>query len=193
MFKGEGLSKSHGVFVGVPTFLDKYDSDPLRFYLAATAPETRDTELALSAAEGFTWEDFVERNNNVLVTTWGNLCQHPRRAHEFMLSFATKRFDGRMFEPGDLDDEDRALLQRVEASFEAEGELYGAVKLRAERAEALAHCGPTGIAFAVELGFRCRHTMVDRNPGPLCNHLNLIPIDMYTHLWHTTQSGQCRQ
>jgi len=41
--------------VEVPYFLSKYDPDPLRFYLTATAPEARDTE--------FSWEDFVERNN----------------------------------------------------------------------------------------------------------------------------------
>jgi len=51
--------------VEVPYFLSKYDPDALRFYLTATAPETRDTE--------FSWEDFVERNNNELVATWGNL------------------------------------------------------------------------------------------------------------------------
>jgi methionyl-tRNA synthetase len=51
--------------VEVPYFLSKYDPDALRFYLTAVAPETRDTE--------FSWEDFVERNNNELVATWGNL------------------------------------------------------------------------------------------------------------------------
>jgi methionyl-tRNA synthetase len=56
--------------VEVPYFLSKYDPDALRFYLTATAPETRDTE--------FSWEDFVERNNNELVATWGNLGQRPR-------------------------------------------------------------------------------------------------------------------
>jgi methionyl-tRNA synthetase len=30
--------------VEVPYFLSKYDPDALRFYLTATAPETRDTE-----------------------------------------------------------------------------------------------------------------------------------------------------
>ena len=61
----------------VPYFLSRYDPDALRFYLTATAPETRDTE--------FSWEDFVERNNNELVAThslrsvhaWGNLGQRP--------------------------------------------------------------------------------------------------------------------
>jgi hypothetical protein len=40
-----------------------------------------------------------------------------------MLSFTYKRFDGKVPEPGDLDDEDWALLERVEAGFETVGEL----------------------------------------------------------------------
>jgi methionyl-tRNA synthetase len=48
------------------TAASEYDPDPLRFYL--TAPETRNTE--------FSWEDFVERNNNELVATWGR-CAWP--------------------------------------------------------------------------------------------------------------------
>jgi methionyl-tRNA synthetase len=108
--------------VDVPYFLSKYDPDPLRYYLTATAPETRDTE--------FSWEDFVERNNNELVATWGNLANR-------MLSFAYKRFDGRVPEPGALDDEDRALLAKVEAGFETVGELYNACKFRAALGEAI--------------------------------------------------------
>jgi len=115
--------------VEVPYFLSKYDPDPLRFYLTATAPETRDTE--------FSWEDFVERNNNELVATWGNLGQRPR-VLGFMLSFAYKRFDGVVPEPGPLDAEDRALLAQVEAGFETVGDLYNARKFRAALGEALA-------------------------------------------------------
>ncbi len=107
----------------VPYFLSKYDPDALRFYLTAVAPETRDTEFA--------WEDFVERNNNELVATWGNLANR-------MLSFAYKRFDGHVPEPGELDDADRELLAKVEAGFETVGELYAACKFRAALGEALA-------------------------------------------------------
>jgi methionyl-tRNA synthetase len=109
--------------VEVPYFLSKYDPDALRFYLTAVAPETRDTE--------FSWEDFVERNNNELVATWGNLANR-------MLSFAYKRFDGQVPEPGELDDEDRKLLAQVEAGFETVGELYAACKFRAALGECLA-------------------------------------------------------
>jgi hypothetical protein len=38
--------------VDVPYYLSKYDPDPLRFYLTATAPETRDTEPALRDSKG---------------------------------------------------------------------------------------------------------------------------------------------
>ena len=37
----------------------------LRFFLTAAGPETQDTD--------FTWAEFVRRNNDELVATWGNL------------------------------------------------------------------------------------------------------------------------
>jgi hypothetical protein len=133
-FKGAKLSKSRGAAVEVPYFLSRYKPDPLRFYLTAVAPETRDTEFA--------WEDFVERNNpapsanegNGLVATWGTQSVASR-----MLRFACKRFDGQVPQPGHpssssgqgLDDEDRELLEKAEAGFETVGELYNACKFRA--------------------------------------------------------------
>ena len=65
------------------------------------------------------------------MATWGNLANR-------MLSFAYKRFDGQVPEPGELDDEDRELLAKVEAGFETVGELYNACKFRAALGEALA-------------------------------------------------------
>jgi methionyl-tRNA synthetase len=121
-FRGGKFSKSRGAAVDVPYFLSRYDPDALRYYLTATAPETRDTE--------FSWEDFVERNNNELVATWGNLANR-------MLAFAYKRFEGKVPEPGELDAEDRALLAKVEAGFETVGELYNACKFRAALGEAI--------------------------------------------------------
>jgi len=87
----------------------------------------------------------LERNNNELVAThslrsvqaWGNLAN--ARGYTSWLSFAYKRFDGVVPEPGapssssgrGLDDEDRALLEKVEAGFETVGALYNACKFRA--------------------------------------------------------------
>ena len=121
-FRGIKFSKSRGRTVDVPYFLSRYDPDPLRYYLTAVAPESRDTE--------FSWEEFVERNNNELVATWGNLANR-------MLSFAFKQFDGRVPEPGPLDAADRELLDRAEGAFPAVGELLAACKFRAALAEAM--------------------------------------------------------
>jgi methionyl-tRNA synthetase len=55
-----------------------------------------------------------------------------------MLSFAYKRFDGRVPEPGFLDADDQALLDKVEAGFQAVGALYNACRFRAALGEALA-------------------------------------------------------
>jgi len=74
-----------------------------------------------SASEG---NELVATHSLHSVHAWGNLCQRPRRALGFMLSFAYKRFDGVVPEPGKFDDEDRALLAKVEAGFEMVGELH---------------------------------------------------------------------
>ena len=46
-FRGGKFSKSRGAAVDVPYFLSRYDPDPLRYYLTAMAPETRDTPTAV--------------------------------------------------------------------------------------------------------------------------------------------------
>jgi hypothetical protein len=63
-----------------------------------------------------------------------------------MLSFAYKRIEGKVPEPGDpsspsgqgLDAEDQALLEKVEPGFETVGELYNTCKFRAALGECLA-------------------------------------------------------
>ena len=55
-----------------------------------------------------------------------------------MLSFAYKRFDGKVPEPGELDGEDRALLAQVEAGFQEVPDLLKACKFRAALGECLA-------------------------------------------------------
>jgi methionyl-tRNA synthetase len=90
--------------------------------LTAIAPETRDTD--------FTWADFIRRNNDELVAAWGNLVNR-------MLSFAYKNYEGRVPQPGDLDDLDRGILAKAENGFQSVGELIEAVHLRAALEEAM--------------------------------------------------------
>ena len=61
---GQGFSSSRNWAVWLPDYLERYDVDPLRYYLASIMPETSDSD--------FTWEGFFAANNNVLVATLGN-------------------------------------------------------------------------------------------------------------------------
>jgi len=63
--EGKKLSTSRGRVIYVKDVLDRYDADALRYYLMIAGPENQDTE--------FTWSEFVRRNNDELVATWGNL------------------------------------------------------------------------------------------------------------------------
>ena len=49
----------------MPDYLSRYDPDPLRYLLSINMPETSDTD--------FSWREFVRRNNDELVATYGNL------------------------------------------------------------------------------------------------------------------------
>lgn len=122
--EGQKLSTSRNWAIWAPDLLERYDPDPIRFYLTAIAPETRDTD--------FTFEDFIRRNNDELVAAWGNLVNR-------MLSFAYRRYDGRVPVPGPagLDESDRQILAEVEAGFETVGELLAAVKLKAALEETM--------------------------------------------------------
>ncbi len=122
--EGKKLSTSRNWAIWAPELLERYDPDPIRFYLTAIAPETRDTD--------FTFEDFIRRNNDELVAAWGNLVNR-------MLGFAYKRYEGQVPAPGPagLDEADRQILAEVEAGFETVGELLAAVKLKAAQEEVL--------------------------------------------------------
>ena len=64
MLQGGQFSKSRKHAVWLPSFLERYDADCLRYYLSINMPETHDTD--------FRWEEFVDRVNNELIGTYGN-------------------------------------------------------------------------------------------------------------------------
>ncbi len=121
--RGSKASTSRNLAVWVPDFLSRYDPDPLRYHLSATMPETSDSD--------FTWADFVRRNNDELVATWGNLVHR-------VLTFAYRHFDGAVPHPADLDDADRRLLQRAEESLAQVGQEIGLCHFRAGIGAAMA-------------------------------------------------------
>ncbi|MES0361257.1 MAG: methionine--tRNA ligase [Anaerolineales bacterium] len=103
-------------------FLSRYEPDALRYYLTANMPESKDTD--------WDWEDFLNRNNNELVATWGNLANR-------VLSFAYKHWEGQVPTPGELRPSDQEILETVEAGFLTIGQHIEAVRLRAGLTEAM--------------------------------------------------------
>lgn len=102
--------------------LTRYDPDAVRYYLTANMPELRDSD--------WDWAEFVARNNNELVATWGNLANR-------VLTFAYKHWEGRVPDPGDLRPQDVDVLAKVETGFKTVGEFLETVKLRSALGEAI--------------------------------------------------------
>jgi methionyl-tRNA synthetase len=120
--EGQKISGSRNWAVWGVDFLNRYDPDPLRYYLTTNMPESKDTD--------WDWSGFVHRNNDELVATWGNLVNR-------VLAFAYKHWDGKVPEPGELRPQDKEILATVEAGFKSVGEQINAVHLRAALAEAM--------------------------------------------------------
>jgi methionyl-tRNA synthetase len=116
------ISGSRNWAVWADEALDRYDADALRYYLTVAMPETRDTD--------WLWDDFVRRNNDELVATWGNLVNRA-------LTFAYRRFDKRVPTPGAMTDADAQLLALVEGGFAPIGKLLSGCDFRAALAKAM--------------------------------------------------------
>jgi methionyl-tRNA synthetase len=119
--EGKQFSTSRGVQILVGDFLSRYDPDALRYFLTIAGPETQDTD--------FTWAEFVRRNNDELVATWGNLVNRT-------LQSAVKNF-GVVPTPEELTREDEGLLREIEGGFDAVGSLLEAARFRNALQEAM--------------------------------------------------------
>jgi methionyl-tRNA synthetase len=99
--EGRKFSSSRAVVIYVRDFLARYDVDALRYYVAVAGPENQDTD--------FTWSEFLRRNNDELVATWGNLVNRS-------VSFAARNI-GSIPEAGHLTEVDRNILERSQQAF----------------------------------------------------------------------------
>ena len=64
MLQGGQFSKSRRHGVWLPSFLERYDPDTLRYYLSINMPEGHDSD--------FRWDEYVNRVNNELIGTYAN-------------------------------------------------------------------------------------------------------------------------
>ncbi len=109
--EGRKLSTSHNWAIWLPDFLSRYDAEPLRYMLSVNMPETGDTD--------FSWSEFVRRNNDELVATYGNLAQR-------VLTFACRQFGYQVPHPSDLDQKDKEMLAEAEDTLLVSGRLLDA-------------------------------------------------------------------
>ena len=124
--KGKQLSTSRNWAVWLPDYLERYSPDPLRYQLSIGMPETSDAD--------FSWQEFVRRNNDELVATYGNLVHR-------VLTIIYRNFDGRVPAAGDVDADSKTLLSKAEATLnKVDDLLYGCHFREAMReAMSLAH------------------------------------------------------
>lgn len=97
--EGQKISTSNNWAIWVNDFVKSFDGQLLRYYLAAIAPESKDSD--------FSWKEFQEKNNNDLSNTLGNLINR-------VCTFAGKYFQGTIKRPETFVQESVDCLKSVE-------------------------------------------------------------------------------
>jgi methionyl-tRNA synthetase len=113
--EGEKLSTSRNWAVWVDDYLESFAPDPLRYYLAANAPENKDSDFA--------WKDFQARNNGELADILGNLVNRS-------LSFIEKHFEAKVPDATELSGADQAILTAIGTSTSSIGSLLDEFQVR---------------------------------------------------------------
>ena len=106
--EGKKLSTSRNWAVWLPDYLERYDPDSLRYLLSISMPETSDTD--------FSWREFVRRNNDELVATYGNLVHR-------VLTFTYRNFDGCVPAPERFDNRSREMVDLAKETLNSVDEL----------------------------------------------------------------------
>ena len=113
--EAQKLSKSRNVAIWLDDFLSRYQPDALRYVLSANMPDTSDTD--------FSWREFVRRNNDELVATYGNLVNR-------VLSMLQKHFDGMVPEHGELDQRSLEVIARTGSTLQSMDDLLYCCKFK---------------------------------------------------------------
>ncbi|HEY5396450.1 MAG TPA: methionine--tRNA ligase [Trebonia sp.] len=144
--EGRKFSSSRQVVIYVRDFLARYDVDALRYYVAVAGPETQDTD--------FTWSEFVRRNNDELVATWGNLVNRA-------VSFAARNI-GSIPDAGTLTEADHALLAATSGGFATVGDELARSKFKAGVNEAMRVIGEVNKYFSEQAPWKLRESDPER-------------------------------
>ncbi|CAN5780249.1 methionine--tRNA ligase [soil metagenome] len=139
--EGRKFSTSRSVVIHVRDFLARYDADALRYFIAVAGPESQDTD--------FTWAEFVRRNNDELVSTWGNLVNRT-------VSMIAKNL-GTVPAAGELTDADRALLADTRQAFGVVGDLIARHRQKQAIGEAMRLAAEANGYLSQQAPWKLRH------------------------------------
>lgn len=109
--QGQQFSKSKGLGIWVPDIIKSFDVDAIRYYLSINMPENKDAN--------WMWDDFVVKNNDELVGTFGNFIHR-------VITFTEKNFHT-IPDHGDLAEIDKNAIEDINQTMHAV-------------AESLSHC-----------------------------------------------------
>ncbi|MBI2069294.1 MAG: methionine--tRNA ligase [Elusimicrobia bacterium] len=123
LLSGEKFSKSRGIGASLTECLEAFDPDQIRYHLASIMPEASDAN--------FSWDDFIQKNNDELLSTVGNLINR-------VLLFAQKTF-GKIPQPSAIPGPDEAMLEAAaKRHLEAAGQAIEACEFKKGLREILA-------------------------------------------------------
>ena len=115
-FKGDKASASRGVGRSIAWYTDRLQPDALRYAIASVFPEQNDTD--------FSDDEIIRRVNDELVATWGNLVNR-------VLSMSSRNFDGKVPIPGELTNQDQAIVDMGSSVLDTVADHIEKVELRA--------------------------------------------------------------
>ena len=98
MFDGKAFSKSRRIGVWIDEALELFPADYWRYSLLAIRPEVKDTN--------FSWTTLIEKVNSDLNDTLGNFIHRT-------LTFINKQFSDTVPQPSNLDEKDKATLEKA--------------------------------------------------------------------------------
>ena len=170
-FGGGKASTSLGTAPFLPEYLGRFDPDTLRYYLSATMPESDDSE--------FSDDDLVRRNNEELVSTWGNLVNR-------VLTITYRNFDGRVPDPGELRQTDEDLLTAGETMLASVGASIGACKFREGLRGAFAYAQEVNRYLNQEEPWKAEKAAAARSLYVAINAIDALKLALYPYLPFTS-------
>ena len=153
------FSTSQNWAVWLPDYLERYDPDPLRYLLSINMPESGDAD--------FSWAEFVRRNNEELVATYGNLVNR-------VLSFTFRNFDGKIPEPGPLNQGHEQILLAARVAMDAVSESLYHTRFKAALGQAFALAQETNRYLDAQAPWRAIKTDRQEAATSLCVAIKVI-------------------